>query len=184
MSEPTHGPIADLRALDPYLIEYGDSAQTLVVIDVESRVWSILGDEYGDWFAHSIAHEDDADTSPFHLENAPIVYPVRLMTAAVDPGNVGSWWDVLRTPSRSNTIAAVAQLRREALDAQALLETKMHDALEEADYARLLLSIAITQAGGALTITDSQLAKIWGHPTITSEHDSEDRVTTFRIGTR
>jgi hypothetical protein len=181
MSEPTNIPIENIRALDPYLIEYGDSEKPLIVIDADQRVWAILLDVDGDWFTYSITRGVRFLES---LASAPITYPVRVMTAPVDTGNIDSWWDVLRTPSRSNTIESLAQRRRETLEVQDRLETQLREALEEADYARLLLSIAITQAGGKLQITDSQLSTVWGNPTITSSHDSEEHVTTFEIGTR
>jgi hypothetical protein len=156
-------------------------------------VWAILKDAHSDWFTYVIAPgasttlqilAPGAITTLQILVYAPITYPVRVMTAPVGTGNIDSWWDVLRTPSRSNTIESLAQRRRETLEVQDRLETQLREALEEADYARLLLSIAITQAGGKLQITDSQLSTVWGNPTITSSHDSEEHVTTFEIGTR
>ena len=95
------------------------------------------------------------------------------------------WYDVLRPPFRSTSIEMEIMWRKERREREERLQTQIKSALEEADYARLLLSIAIKQSGGVLTITNAELVGVWGHPTITSEHDAtEPGTTTFKIGTR
>jgi hypothetical protein len=77
-------PAEDLEALWVFVTLRAEAGYETAVQDANARFWIIGGDEHGDHWATSFAHEDDAAPVPCSLESAPIEFPVIVFMAAME----------------------------------------------------------------------------------------------------